>query len=156
MTERQAANAMLLKHWQGKTLPVDPFYIAAAEGIPCRSLSFENLSASGWYKIEDGRPVIEYNPTEPLLRQRFTVAHELGHHLLGHGSRPRDSSQAMMGSRDLVETAANRFAAELLMPAGSVQMLVVDHGIVDIGTLANYFQVSESAMTYRLRNLGHI
>lgn len=156
MIERQAANAMLLKHWAGKTLPIDPFAIAASEGIPCRSLSWQDLSASGWYKIENGRPVIEYNPSEPPNRQRFTIAHELGHHALGHGPRPRDTSQALMGSNDFMETQANRFAAELLMPAGSVQLLVIDMGITDLGILASHFQVSEPAMRYRLKNLGYI
>src|SRR5438128_1930962 len=60
-------------------------------------------------------------------RKRFTVAHELGHYVLGHGSevircRPVDvenwDPKLHQDERD-----ANTFAAEILMPAAVIRPL---------------------------------
>ncbi|MGX2088593.1 ImmA/IrrE family metallo-endopeptidase [Xanthomonas axonopodis] len=148
--ERDIANRLLSHFWTGRPLPVDPFEIASKVGLTVVPF----MDASGWYKPSEKR--IYFNPSEPFVRQRFTVAHELGHHFLAHGDRPRDTSTSFGLSADYVEVAANRFAAELLMPIGSVQMLVVDHNITNISTLAQHFDVSEMAMMYRLKNLGYL
>lgn len=148
--ERDLVNRVLSHHWAGRTLPIDPFEIASKEGLRIAPI----FDASGWYKPQER--TIYFNPSEPLVRQRFTVAHELGHHFLSHGERPRDSTPQFSSYADPIEAQANRFAAELLMPEGSVRLLIVDHKITDISMLARYFNVSEIAMTYRLRNLGYI
>lgn len=147
--EQGLANDLLVRHWSGRTLPIDPFEIAQKEGLNIAPI----FDASGWYKPYEG--TIYFNPTEPLVRQRFTVAHELGHHVFNHGERPRDSAPQFV-SRDPYESQANRFAAELLMPEGSVRLLLIDQGVTDISLLARYFNVSEQAMTIRLKNLGYI
>lgn len=86
-------------------------------------------------------------------RQRFTVAHEIGHLLLhDFGVAHRDTSfrDPVFGG---VETQANQFAASLLMPAWMVydQMRKTAR---DEYQLAERFLVSEEAMHYRLKNLG--
>jgi hypothetical protein len=55
--------------------------------------------------------------------QRFTAAHELGHHELGHqpsldneGILRRNAPQRVVSDQDAREIAANAFAAEFLMP----------------------------------------
>jgi Zn-dependent peptidase ImmA (M78 family) len=53
------------------------------------------------------------------------------------------------------ETAANKFAAALLMPAFAVKALVKD-GHTDLEDLAEMFVVSSVAMKYRLKNLGFL
>jgi len=112
---------------------------------------------SGIYVLEDGKPKIYFNLMDPPNRQRFTVAHELGHHVLKHGPRFRDTSATLSGgSYDPIETSANRFAAELLMPTHPMKVLVEEQGIVSLPTLAASFGVSEKAMHYRLKNLGYI
>ncbi|MDR1212486.1 MAG: XRE family transcriptional regulator [Propionibacteriaceae bacterium] len=59
------------------------------------------------------RPMVVLNPTKnDYYRQRFDVAHELGHLVMHADADP--------GSR-LVEAQANRFAAELLAPADSIR-----------------------------------
>lgn len=151
LQERAVVNALLQRHWTGRTLPIDPFEIAQKEGLSIHPF----FDASGWYKPKER--IIYFNPTEPPTRQRFTVAHELGHHFFSHGERPRDSAAQFSSLYfDPVESQANRFAAELLMPAGSVQLLVVDRGETDISTLARYFDVSEVAMKIRLKSLGYL
>lgn len=43
---------------------------------------------SGFY-LPLQRGLIVVNTTHAVVRQRFTIAHELGHHVLGHGPAPR-------------------------------------------------------------------
>lgn len=149
--ERSVANQVLAKHWLPRTLPVDPFVIANELGFVIKT----SFNGSGLYKPDEG--AIYYNPSEPYVRQRFTVAHELGHHLFGHGERPRDNAGAFnMFNFDPVEAQANRFAAELLMPAASVEYFVRTLGVTSISRMASEFDVSEVAMRNRLKNMGYL
>lgn len=62
---------------------------------------------------------IRINKYEPLVRQRFTIAHEIGHILLGHeGVSFRDTNYQQYNDfiKRMNEVNANSFAAELLMP----------------------------------------
>ena len=112
---------------------------------------------SGMFEMVDDQPTIHYNSADGQNRIRFTIAHELGHYVLKHGKRFRDTSAMFAGGTyDPYEVAANRFAAELLMPVYPVKVLLEDHGITSISQLALAFQVSEPAMTYRLKNLGYL
>ncbi|MDQ3672731.1 MAG: ImmA/IrrE family metallo-endopeptidase [Actinomycetota bacterium] len=96
----------------------------------------------------------------PLRRFRFTIAHEVGHwvcHVLGAGRaspvfcRAKDISQD--ADRNL-EREANVFAAELLLPEPAVRGAWDELG--DVATCAARFDVSPTAMHWRLFNLGAI
>jgi Zn-dependent peptidase ImmA (M78 family) len=50
-------------------------------------------------------------------RQRFTIAHELGHWVLGNAHQPDDPRQPMSVAGENIENWCDRFAASLLMPA---------------------------------------
>ena len=51
-------------------------------------------------------------------RDRFTIAHELGHYFLHYlHAKREDPASFGRGDRNLVETQANVFASSLLMPA---------------------------------------
>jgi Zn-dependent peptidase ImmA (M78 family) len=109
--------------------------------------------------------------TESAPRKRFTIAHEIGHHILGHqfeaGSHvhvDRGNFISQRGPRasqgvDPKEIEANQFAASLLMPSVWVRAAaakIQSHGpLVDrhVEELANEFGVSEQAMTIRLTTL---
>jgi Zn-dependent peptidase ImmA (M78 family)/transcriptional regulator with XRE-family HTH domain len=98
------------------------------------------------------RPVVILNPIKlDYYRQRFDVAHELGH-LVMHGD-------AEPGSR-IVEDQANRFAAELLMPAVEICNLlpVAMGGSVwpNLARLKEQWGVSLQALLYRARRLGRL
>lgn len=155
MSIRSHANALLAHYWAGKSLPVDPIAIAIARGIDVRPFAPGDAgTASGWFHFDGDMPTIRYNSTESENRQRFTIAHELGHFELAHGSRKRDSAAEFnMYNFDPIEVEANRFAAELLMPEAAVRHYV-QHGNISISELARTFAVSEVAMKYRLKNLG--
>lgn len=106
-------------------------------------------------------------------RQRFTIAHELGHLLL-HGYRTphADRQFRLRDTRSsegsvLEEIQANQFAAELLMPRAMILRAVdrnrFQHAPADeaeekqfealVMKLAKAFRVSRQAMTLRLSSL---
>jgi len=150
----KAAHDVLHRYWDGY-LPVDPVTIAKAMGVTVVADPF--LDHSGHYQRNSGNPRIIYNSSEPPVRQRFTVAHEIGHHVNGDIDAPRDTSKQFSSSSwDPVEAAANRFAAALLMPADHVKYAVFRDGVTDLWALAKTFGVSTVAMQYRLKNLGLI
>ncbi len=107
---------------------------------------------------------VSVNAADNYLRQRFTMAHELGHYLLhknliGDGlidDRAYRSTVAGKYSSGMVgpeeEAAANRLAARILMPANVVTSEAQD--ATSIETLAKRFQVSTKAMEIRLQTLG--
>jgi Zn-dependent peptidase ImmA (M78 family) len=88
---------------------------------------------------------------DPLVRKRFTVAHEIAHFLLHRGQFATeliDDSLYRSGLSTPVEAQANAFAADLLMP-WHLLMPVIDKPIADLAVM---FQVSEQAMKIRLES----
>ena len=156
MNAQQKARELLSRYWNGVSLSIDPTVIAQAEGVQVLEVEMP-AGDSGEYLGEavKGLHVMRVNKNESPLRKRFTIAHELAHHVLGHGPRPRDGSKQYSAyNYDPKEADANRFAAELLMPEAVVNRLVFDNGIADVSKLASVMKVSEVAMKYRLKNLG--
>lgn len=150
------AKDLLSRYWDG-TLPVNVNLIARQMGL--RVAGELSLRDSGYVRREEGGVVIHYNATEAHVRQRFTIAHEIGHYALGHleGQQVcfRDPPHNFSArSNDSREREANAFAAELLMPEKVLRYVILEKGLRDIGRLANLFNVSSSAMSYRLVNLG--
>lgn len=87
-------------------------------------------------------------------RDRFTIAHELGHYFL-HFLHPEVEAPASFGRglRNLVETQANVFASSLLMPEkafGDAYKRL--NG--DAYALARIFEVSPAAVEVRAEVLG--
>lgn len=114
--------------------------------------------------------VIAVNSAQHENRQRFTIAHELGHFLLHRGTKLhfdedfridyRDATSSDATKREEIE--ANGFAAALLMPKRIlmrdwIKLAPDDKSISDdISTLATRYRVSPKAMELRLVNLGFI
>jgi Zn-dependent peptidase ImmA (M78 family) len=86
-------------------------------------------------------------------RRRFTMAHELGHHVLEHRDRTDRSIDDLY---DPVEVQANAFAAELLMPASGLKQARSIATREDVAELAGQYLVSGKAMIVRLHSLGLI
>ncbi|MEV6712569.1 XRE family transcriptional regulator [Lentzea sp. NPDC051208] len=98
------------------------------------------------------RPVVVLNPIKrDYYRQRFDIAHELGHLVMHADAEP--------GGR-IVEDQAHRFAAELLMPADQIRDLlpVTMGGNVwrTLARLKEQWGVSIQALLYRARWLGRL
>jgi Zn-dependent peptidase ImmA (M78 family) len=120
-------------------------------------------------RTEDGTAIIGVNASHAPTRQRFTIAHEIGHLLLHEELLHIDrrfpialrSATASMGI-DSDEIEANQFAAELLMPAELIEKDVdrlLDNGVdieAAVAELADEYNVSQQAMTIRLNSLGFL
>lgn len=149
------AQSLLVRHWD-KTIPVDPRQLidniedlqVVSENLP------DNISGRISYDFGKNSYIIAVNENHHPNRQRFTIAHELGHYVLGHGSK--EDVLYRNGESDPDEVEANAFAAEILMPKGVVRHLIFEQDITDIRVLAKKLWVSDDAMYYRLKNLGLI
>jgi len=110
---------------------------------------------SGALFIADGRKDIIVNEKDVPERQRFTIAHELGHYFLHHDSNSEtDAIISFRGERNNLEFQADQFAAELLMPPGRLKEEYKKLSVPSISALAKKFNVSNAAMHYRLDTLG--
>lgn len=142
----EAAKRVLGRYWD-KTLPVNPSAILYAMGV--RIVYDPDLSTSGCLDLQgDGKPVIHISPRDTFMQQRFTLFHELGRYVLGHGPVALDFSQ----NHALVEVMANQFAAEMILPSDVVFLYA--NGDYSLARMAQLFNVSEQAMRIRLERLG--
>ncbi len=88
-------------------------------------------------------------------RQRFTIAHEIGHYmLLDKWAGPSVCSLMDVGTWSAgssLERAADIFAAELLLPAEEVRGIVFEHGVTlkSAELIKSTFDVSLRAAAYR-------
>ena len=135
-------------------------------GIEINYKSFDN-EISGCLIRKDNKAIIGVNSKHTPTRQRFTIAHEIGHFQL-HQGEPVHVDKIRVNFRDkssetatnAEEIEANTFAAELLMPTDLINRdiqeneLSIDEGIIE--TLAKRYEVSPLAMTLRLINLGYL
>lgn len=140
--------------------PVTVHLIAEKLGIKLK-IAFLAKGISGMLEKIGDSFLITLNETDSFTRQRFTLAHELGHYMLHRdlvGSGVDDdcayrSTQigkyhnTLIGSAE--ETEANKFAANLLMPKDLVNSEWEKTGTT-VQSLAKLFQVSEHAMSIRL------
>lgn len=148
-----AALETLAGHWDG-SIPVQPQWIARVMGI---EVIYEDLDSDVSGKIErkEGRSRLHVSGSHREVRQRFTLAHELGHFV-----RMRDAGFERLkyrSGRSERETSedeafADTFAAQLLMPEAAVRELFETGA--EVAQMARELKVSRGAMVRRLRELG--
>lgn len=166
---RTQAEKLVERLGKGST-PVNVEMIAEQLGLP---VMYAELGAEvSGLLISDGTEAhICVQLKDAEVRQRFTIAHEIGHHYLRHQFEPghhvhvdRGHYISERGPRaahgvNPKEVEANQFAACLLMPTKLVHEKVAELGggpLLDhhVSHLAGTFGVSEQAMTIRLSSLG--
>ena len=164
--EREAMELLRLHRITEPPVPVKEL----AERLGAR-VAYEPLEddVSGMLYRRGRGSLILVNRLHHPHRQRFSLAHELGHLVLHNDAvfidkkvrfNFRDSRSAL--GVNPVEIQANRFAAALLMPQRWVLEQVnacrsrrsppTDDKLIT--ELADIFNVSEKAIEYRLANLG--
>jgi Zn-dependent peptidase ImmA (M78 family) len=139
----------------GETAPIPDLLsvLEAAGAVHVALCQLGEQGLAGMYQTREGVPVILVNSSTHPVRARFTLAHEYGHHRLGHGAAvdrvidPR--------SRERREIDANQFAAELLLPRAGLEGWLHEAGRVqlDLETLvrlANDYGVSCEVALHRL------
>jgi len=139
--------------------PVDVEAVAGYLGFTVLKYPLPD-STSGLTFIEEGLKTIGVNSSHAPTRQRFSVAHELGHYLSGHesydgGGTHVDDRPSYLDPQHRQEVEANEFAAELLMPSGWLKRDVADQELSQVETLelAKRYGVSEQAMWIQLLDL---
>lgn len=171
MQKAERAALRTLESHDALTAPVDVEGLAEALGADVRRQPFDG-DVSGMLLRDGQRTLIGLNERHSPSRQRFSIAHELGHLILHRGKQLfvdhtvrvnlRDSHSATGTEREEIE--ANAFAAQLLMPEPLVLLAVQalrkqDEALTDAqlpDVLADQFDVSVQAMGFRLINLGII
>ena len=163
LARRKAAELLQATSIDRAPVPVE--VLAERAGAVIRYEPFDGKLSGMLYRSKEGA-VIGVNSLHPTARQRFSIAHEIGHLLL-HQPELHVDEHAFIAFRDLqsstaadpVEIEANQFAAALLMPAEILRKNLMELGnnpdVPDaIHALAQSFQVSQEAMTIRLTKLG--
>lgn len=122
--------------------------------VICRCLNIELLfdtAMSGLgacFITHGGRKLIVVNDNASRGRVRFSVAHEIGHCVLGHAPIALNMGESQRPTRR--EVAANVFAAELLMP----KLKLYQYGCLSAKQIASLCDVSLQAAEIRAREFG--
>lgn len=159
----------IIENLEIRSLPIPVDEIASKMGLDIKPYDLgENVS--GVLVMDGGKGTIGFNPHESKVRQRFTIAHEIGHFQLHKDDSPlfidkdfkvlfRDENSSTGEIKR--EQEANAFAAALLMPASLLLSEIKNHNfdLADedsLKELAKLFNVSVPAMTYRIANLNFV
>lgn len=143
--------------------PVNVEALAMALGIDVRYVALGKDVSGMIERNKGGKYVISINEDDYETRQRFTLAHELGHFIYHKNKMENgiDDDRAyrstdvgkyhntQIGRRE--EIQANRFAANLLMPANLIRKLQQEE--LSVEDMAQRLEVSPKAMEIRLNGL---
>lgn len=120
-------------------------------------------SACLMYNFDSGKYTIRVNKDHPEVRQRFSIAHELGHYFMhkdligpdGVYDEPlwrRETMDRLPPEVQQRESEANRFASAILMPDDALKSYLASRDKSSIYDLAKEFVVSREAMSIRLKS----
>jgi len=128
--------------------------IEDAARIPVTLLALPENVAGAYGRAAADEPYIFVNSWTYATRRRFTLAHEFGHHALGHVGMV-DLQEDIDRETSPRETEANQFAAEFLAPLQAVRNWMDARGhttaTLDVVVqLANDFGISAESARYRL------
>ncbi len=142
----QRVACILRAHWH---IPAGPIRNLTAlierAGVVVSLSDFSGASISGLtFRVPGHPPLILINAAHPSDRMRYTLAHELGH-LIAHRFPTPD-----------METEANEFAAEFMMPAADVRQYFAGRRItLDLlASLKPELRMSMQAILRRAKDLG--
>ena len=162
--EAQEAARLLTKKYCKALAAIPVEQIARERGVNVQSVPLDD-ELSGMAFVKGDAAVIIVNAAHHPNRRRFTIAHELGHHML-HRAYLCDNvhvdkailkrDELSSDGTDRKEIQANAFAAELLMPECLMRRWseIDINDEVTVNSLAKKLGVSPAALTYRFINLG--
>ena len=149
------------------TAPTPVERIAKELGAQIRFAPFDQ-EISGMIHVQDGTIVIGVNALHHPNRQRFTIAHEIGHLIMhkekvtahvhidkGFEAKLMRDTRSAAGT-DAVEVQANHFASVLLVPQALLDEELARRAAIDmedeksLEDLARKFKVSKQVIQYRL------
>lgn len=150
VSEADRAARSLRDHWGLGNDPIPNLVeLLEEQGIKILAVELTNidgLTARVRRAEKDPVPVIVVNCRDWGERQRFTLAHELGHMVMEVAPKLDE------------EKAAHRFAGAFLMPADALWAAIGKHrtsiGWGELFELKQLFGASAQAITYRCKDLG--
>jgi hypothetical protein len=141
---------------------IDVFDLAQEAGVELR---FANIPSMEGMYLRQQSPVILIASERPSGRQRFTCAHELGHHLFQDGSRVDELLETAnsVEYRSDEEIRADMFAGLLLMPKTAVlrgfavrNLAIATANAIDIFRVSSWLGVGYSTLLSHLKFALHI
>lgn len=126
-------------------------YRTGQKAIAALGLSDLTKQTDGFCIYSGGRYYIFYDDTMPRARQRFTVAHEIGHIMLRHigdGQCTRINREPAEADAP-EETQANQFAARILAPAWVLHSI---HALTP-AEIAGVCEISMTAASFRAQRM---
>ncbi|MHB1391094.1 MAG: ImmA/IrrE family metallo-endopeptidase [Thermoleophilia bacterium] len=137
------------------------FHLVEEYGLPVVRRDMKEDGPDGMYANNGEIAIAVINTSRPRTRQRFTAAHELGHHVFDYGVGLQ-IDENIFDQRDIREKKANAFAAHFLMPEDGIRNLVSKERRKltvtpqDIVHLRHHFGVSSEAIIYQVHNISFI
>ncbi len=151
----RAAVTARLKAGKDLASPVCIYSICEAYGVRVR---FNDINMEGMYQ-RSSPPRIHLSSKRPLVRRNYNCAHELGHHVLGHGSSIDElrENQSVRPWDVPEEYSADTFAAYTLMPTLGIRNAFAVRGLspakatpIEIFRIACQFGVGYSTLVTHL------
>ena len=136
--------------------PIDLYGIAGGLGLGVRLRHDWPDSISGSITRDGPQYIVTLNGHHAAARQRFTFAHEIGHCILHRdliGDGITDDGHYRSGQPGYIESEANTYAANILMPAKLMRQAWIG-GRQSRAQIAELFAVSQQAAGIRLQTLG--
>ncbi|MCL1842295.1 MAG: ImmA/IrrE family metallo-endopeptidase [Defluviitaleaceae bacterium] len=142
----------ILRHYGISAMPYDFTELEKSEELV--EFVAERGKILGIIISKDDYAGIFYRDSDTSYRQRFTIAHELGH----CANAEEDIAEFIefrqtVASDNVAEIAANTFAVELLMPEEKLRALYGAMPIPYASLLAKAFAVSDNVMKARMKGL---
>jgi len=134
-TKNEKVDSLLLEFWNG-SIPVNVFELADRLNI-----------------------IPEYSKTFCNNRIRFCIAHQISHKLNNDcyiSNCHLEIKNFNSENTDYHEKRANLLTLEILMPSEAIRIMIMYKNITNLNELSNAFQVSEAAMSLRLKTLEWI
>jgi IrrE N-terminal-like domain len=114
-------------------------------------------NVDGWcYRLPDGSRIVRLNSAATKERQRFTLAHELAHFVLGSQRRTMTLFWDVYNPKSQEERDADDLASRLLLPGRRVTEIIEGYAIdySTIKEIKNRAKVSDIVVALRLAKSG--
>lgn len=137
-----------------KTTPFDVDIFIGKIGLGLNRCVMSDDISGKLQKEESGKWIIYVNSLHHPKRQRFTLAHELGHYFLHRDRAIEFVDKALYRSSQMssMEYEANNFAGALLMPKNLILDFIRLRG-ASAELISEYFDVSVLAAKIRVETL---
>lgn len=142
------------KQFAAQHFPAGPEKLAEELGVDIREGPL--TGCDGWVLSGPTGVLIRLNSKATATRRRFTLAHELGHLLLGVPTIVGESLYDSLRSNSAEERKVNDLASELLVPESIVRKYLSSVPVVaaQLQKLAEKARISELAAAIRVTNLA--